>query len=153
MLKGPEEFRARLQSFFKRAADLKAGRFAVEVCNKDWLDSRLTDLLRDHDAALALTDTSFMPRPWEMKGALDLVTADFAYVRWLGNRKGIEEQTTTWDKTVIDRQDDLKSWVVVLRRLVEDKRIRKIFAFANNHYAGHAPATVKLFTDLWNEKS
>ena len=88
-----------------------------------------------------------------MKGALDLVTADFAYVRWLGNRKGNEEQTMTWDKTVIDRQADLRSWVVVLRRLVEDKRIRKIFAFANNHYAGHAPATVKLFTDLWNEKS
>jgi len=65
-----------------------------------------------------------------------LVTADFVYVRWLGNRKGIEEQTTTWDKTVIDRQGDLKSWVAVLRRLVEDKRIRKIFAFANNHYAG-----------------
>jgi uncharacterized protein YecE (DUF72 family) len=100
-----------------------------------------------------LTDTSFMPRPWEIKGALDLVTADFAYVRWLGNRKGIEEQTTTWDKTVIDRQDDLKSWVVVLRRLVEDKRIRKIFAFANNHYAGHAPDTVNLFRDLWSEKS
>ena len=56
-----------------------------------------------------------------------------ACVRWLGNRKGIEEQTTTWDKTVIDRQSDLKNWVVVLRRLVEDKRIRKTFAFANNH--------------------
>jgi len=55
-----------------------------------------------------MTDTSFMPRPSEVKGALDLVTADFAYVRWLGNRKGMEEQTTTWDKTVIDRQDDLK---------------------------------------------
>ena len=87
-----------------------------------------------------------------MKGALDLVTSDFAYVRWLGNRKGIEEQTTTWDKTVIDRQNDLRSWVVVLRRLVEDKRIRKIFAFSNNHYAGHAPATVKLFMELWGHK-
>ena len=87
-----------------------------------------------------------------MKGALDLVTADFAYVGWLGNRKGIEEQTATWDKTVIDRQDDLNSWVVVLRRLVEDKRIRKIFAFATNHYAGHAPATVKQFWELWNKR-
>lgn len=149
VLKGPDEFRARLQSFFKRAADLNAGQFAVEVRNKDWLDAKLTDLLCEHNVVLALTDTSFMPRPWETKGALDLVTADFAYVRWLGNRKGIEEQTTTWDKTVIDRQNDLKSWVVVLRRLVEDKRIRKIFAFANNHYAGHAPDTVKLFRDLW----
>ena len=152
VLKSPDEFRARLQSFLKRAADVKAGRFAVEVRNKDWLDTRLTDLLREHNVALALTDTSFMPRPWEMKGTLDLVTADFAYVRWLGNRKGIEEQTTTWDKTVIDRQNDLKSWVVVLRRLVEDKRIRKIFAFANNHYAGHAPATVKQVWELWSNR-
>ena len=87
-----------------------------------------------------------------MKGALDLVTTDFAYVRWLGNRKGIEEQTTTWDKTVIDRQDDLKSWVVVLKRLALDKRIRKIFAFANNHYGGHAPATVRQFWELWNNR-
>ena len=45
----------------------------------------------------------------------------------------------------------LKSWVAVLRRLVEDKRIRKIFAFANNHYAGHAPATVKQFFELWDK--
>jgi len=87
-----------------------------------------------------------------MKGAIDLITTDFIYVRWLGNRKGIEEQTTTWDKTVIDRQDDLKSWVIVLRRLVLDKRIRRILAFANNHYAGHAPATVKQFIELWNKK-
>ncbi|HVH73220.1 MAG TPA: DUF72 domain-containing protein [Candidatus Dormibacteraeota bacterium] len=152
VLKSPDQFRARLQSFFKRAADLRAGRFAVEVRNKDWLDARLTDLLREHNVALALTDTSFMPRPWEMKGALDLITADFAYVRWLGNRKGIEEQTTTWDKTVIDRQADLRSWVVVLRRLVEDKLIRKIFAFANNHYAGHAPATVEQFWKLWKDR-
>lgn len=152
VFKGPDEFRVRLQSFFKRAADVKAGRFAVEVRNKDWLDARLTDLLREHNVALALTDTSFMPRPWEMKGALDLVTAEFTYVRWLGNRKGIEEHTTTWDKTVIDRQNDLSSWVIVLKRLVLDKRIRKIFAFANNHYAGHAPATVKLFWDTWNSE-
>jgi uncharacterized protein YecE (DUF72 family) len=126
--------------------------YVIEIRNKNWLDARFVDVLREHNVALALTNTSFMPRPWEMKGVLDLVTSDFAYVRWLGNRKGIEEQTTTWDKTVIDRQDDLKSWVVVLRRLVEDKRIRKLFAFANNHYAGHGPATVKLFWELWNNK-
>jgi len=152
VLKSPDEFRARLQSFFKRAADLNAGQFAVEVRNKDWLDARLTDLLREHNVALALTDTSFMPRPWEMKGALDLVTADFTYVRWLGNRKGIEEQTTTWDKTVIDRTSDLKNWVDLLKEMVNNKKIRKLFAFANNHYAGHGPGTVKLFKDLWDKK-
>lgn len=87
-----------------------------------------------------------------MKGALDLVTADFTYVRWLGNRKGIEEQTTTWDETVIDRTSDLKNWVDLLKAMVNDKRIRKLFAIANSHYAGHGPATVKLFEELWNAK-
>jgi len=151
VLKSPDEFRARLASFLNRVSN-PAYRFAVEIRNKNWLDARLTDFLREHNVALAMTDTSFMPRPWELKNQFDLITADFAYVRWLGNRKGIEEQTTTWDKTVIDRQVELKTWVVVLRRIVEDKRIRKIFAFANNHYAGHAPATVKQFWELWNTK-
>ena len=36
-------------------------------------------------------------------------------------------------------------------RLVLDKRLRKIVAYANNHYAGHGPATVKLFMDLWDK--
>ncbi|HTF25130.1 MAG TPA: DUF72 domain-containing protein [Candidatus Limnocylindria bacterium] len=93
-----------------------------------------------------------MPRPWELKQKFDLVTADFAYVRWLGDRKGIEKQTTTWDKTVIDRTSDLKNWVDILKEMVSDKKIRKMFAFANNHYQGFAPATVKLFMDLWNGK-
>jgi len=54
---------------------------------------------------LALTDLSNMPRPWEVKDGFDLVTTDFVYVRWLGDRKGIEALTTTWDKSVIDRTD------------------------------------------------
>src|SRR5216117_1671600 len=78
-----------------------------------------------------------MPMPWEIKGNLDLVTADFAYVRWLGDRKQIEKQTTTWDKTVIDRTSDLKNWVEVFKSLVSNTKVLKIFAFSNNHYAGH----------------
>src|SRR5206468_10045856 len=71
-------------------------KFVIEIRNKSWLDARFADVLREHNVALALTDTSFMPRPWELKQKFDLVTADFSYVRWLGDRKGIEKQTTTW---------------------------------------------------------
>ena len=110
-------------------------KFVVEIRNKTWLDAKFADVLREHNVALALTDTSFMPRPWELKQKFDLVTADFAYVRWLGDRKGIEKQTTTWDKTVINRTDDLKNWVDLLKQMVNSKKIRKLFAFANNHYA------------------
>lgn len=145
-----EGFLAVLTPFLKKLpADHK---FVVEIRNKDWLDSRFTDVLREHNVALALTDTSFLPRPWEMKEELDMNTADFAYIRWLGDRHGIEKVTRVWDKTVVDRKDDLTNWVTVLKELVLNKKIRQLFAFANNHYAGHGPATVKQFWNLW-EKS
>ncbi len=47
--------------------------------------------------------------PVEVK--FDPVTADWTYIRWLGDRKSIEEQTTTSDKTVVDRTSELSSWV------------------------------------------
>jgi uncharacterized protein YecE (DUF72 family) len=146
------EFLGRLRLFLKRAAGqvIRSWRFAVEIRNKDWLDARFADVLREHNVALALTDTSFVPRPWEIKEKLDLVTADFAYVRWLGDRKGIEERTKTWDKTIVERQSDLANWVEVFKAVMTNKKVLKIFAFANNHYAGHAPDTVKLFWNIWN---
>jgi uncharacterized protein YecE (DUF72 family) len=145
-----DSFLAVLEPFLKKLpADHN---FVIEIRNKTWLDAKFADVLRERNIALALTDTSFIPRPWEMNEKFDLITSDFAYVRWLGDRKGIEKQTTTWDKTVVDRTSDLKNWVGLLNAMVNDKRIRKLFAFANNHYAGHGPATVKMFCDLWQKK-
>jgi uncharacterized protein YecE (DUF72 family) len=126
--------------------------FVIEIRNKKWLDAKFADVLREYNIALALTDTSFVPRPWEMKEKFDLITADFVYVRWLGDRKGIEKLTETWDKAIVDRTEDLQSWVDLLKRMVNDKKIRKLFAYANNHYQGYGPATVKLFAELWDKK-
>jgi hypothetical protein len=53
--------------------------------------------------ALVLQDQSRMPAPKELSRRFDPITADWTYIRWLGDRKGIERITTTWDKTVIDR--------------------------------------------------
>jgi len=143
-----DHFLATLVPFLKKLpADHK---FTIEIRNKTWLDARFVDVLREHKVALALTDTSFVPRPWEMKEKFDLITADFTYVRWLGDRKGIEEQTKTWDKAIVDRREDLTNWVELFQKFVA--RNLKIFAYANNHYAGQGPATVKLFMDLWDKK-
>ena len=134
-----DSFLGVLTPFLKRLpADHK---FVVEIRNKIWLDARFADVLREYNVALALTDTSFMPRPWEMKEKFDPITADFAYVRWLGDRKGIEEQTTTWDRTVIDRTGDLKNWVEVFKSLVSNTKVLEIFAYSNNHYQGHGHIT------------
>jgi len=142
-----DEFFRRLHLFLKHVKQLPTVRLVVEIRNRAWLDKRITDLLREYNVALALTDLSNMPRPWEVKNGLDLVTTDFVYVRWLGDRKGIEALTMRWDKTVIDRTGDLRNWAALFRKFLS--RNLKVYAYANNHYAGHGPGTVKLFWDMW----
>jgi uncharacterized protein YecE (DUF72 family) len=145
------DFLGRLQQFLKRLPERVASNVVVEIRNEPWLNQNLLDMLREHKVALALTDTSFMPRPWELKKPLDLITSDFAYVRWLGHRKEIEMQTKTWDKTIIDRADDLRCWVQLLRQMIAERKLKRLFLFANNHYQGHGPDTIKNFWRLWNQ--
>jgi uncharacterized protein YecE (DUF72 family) len=140
-------FLARLRPFLENLP--AEPRFALEIRNKYWLGPPLFDLLRKHRVALALIDHPWMPRPaeWFRKG--DPVTADFSYIRWLGDRKGIEERTKSWDKTIVDRSRELREWLEACRNLL--KRRISVFAFANNHYAGHAPATLRLFLELFEK--
>jgi uncharacterized protein YecE (DUF72 family) len=125
-------------------------KFAVEIRNKGWLDAKLADLLREYRLALVLQDISNMPGFAEMAKKFDPITADWTYIRWLGDRKQIERLTTTWDKTVVDRTSELTSWVDYCYQI--KKRGVMIYAYANNHYAGHGPATIEQFRTLWHAK-
>jgi uncharacterized protein YecE (DUF72 family) len=145
---GVNDFLARLVPFMKK---LPIGqKFAVEIRNKNWLVPQLVEALRERGVALALVDHVWMPRPSVLFEKFEPITADFTYVRWLGDRKGIEESTKTWDRVILDRSSELSEWVEILRKV--HKRKIQIFAYANNHYAGHAPATVELFQDLWKSR-
>ncbi len=142
------DFLALLKPFLKKLP--KDYKFALEIRNKNWMDARFADLLRENKVALTLIDQSWVPRPWELKEKFDLITADFTYVRWLGDRKGIEALTETWDKVIVDRKRDMANWVDFFRRFV--KKNLKVYAYANNHYAGHGPATIAQFWKIWNKK-
>ena len=89
-----------------------------------------------------------LPAQWFEK--FDPITADFTYVRWLGDRKGIEEQTKIWNEVIVDRHAELSEWTEILGKV--HKRKIQIFAYASNHYAGYAPATVEMFCDLWRSE-
>lgn len=145
---GVNDFLARLRPFLKKLP--KDHKFAVEIRNKSWLVPHFIETLRDRGIALALIDQSWMPRPSQWFEKFDPVTADFTYVRWLGDRKGIEEQTKTWDKVIVDRHSELMEWVEILGKV--HKRKIQIYAYANNHYAGHSPATVVMFQQLWRRQ-
>ena len=127
------EFLDRLVPFLAKLPN--AYKFAVEIRNRDWLDAELASLLRDRSIALVLQDRSWMPSPSGLK--FDPITAGWTYIRWLGDRKAIEQQTMTWDKTIVDRTAELSSWVDFCYHV--RKRGVLIYAFANNHFSGHAP--------------
>ena len=122
-------------------------RFALEIRNKTWLREPLLELLAARGVALALIDHPWMPRAGEYMERVDPATADFAYIRWLGDRYGIEKRTKTWDKVIVDRTREMKAWVPVVRGLLS--RGMTVFGYFNNHYAGHAPSSIELFAETW----
>jgi uncharacterized protein YecE (DUF72 family) len=145
VFKSGKEFLARLRPFLKKLP--KGYRFALEIRNKQWLTTEFFDLLREHKVAYALIDQAWMPSPSEIFEKLDPITADFTYIRLLGDRKGIEKQTKIWDKVIVDRSRELMGWVNVCQRTT--RRGIPTYVYVNNHYAGFAAATVEQFQNLW----
>jgi uncharacterized protein YecE (DUF72 family) len=144
------QFISRLKAFLRKLRGVKH-KFAVEIRNKHWLTPRFAELLRDHNVALVLQDQSWMPGPEELFEKFDPITADFTYIRWLGDRKGIEKSTKIWNKTIVDRTTELRSWVDVCHKI--QRRGITIYAYANNHYSGFGPATVEQFRKICAEKA
>jgi hypothetical protein len=78
-----------------------------------------------------------MPRPRELFDAGDPITADFAYIHRLGDRKRIEEITKVWNKLVIGRTAEMEEWIPAMQKML--KRRLTIYAYFNNHMTGSVP--------------
>jgi uncharacterized protein YecE (DUF72 family) len=113
---------------------------AVEVRNPRWIGPELAEVLRNHGAAITVTDKKWMPTPAEIARRIDPITASFAYVRLMGDREATDRLTSTWDKIVVDKSADLQSTTEVIESFAE--RV-PVAVFASNHYAGHSPATIR----------
>jgi uncharacterized protein YecE (DUF72 family) len=134
-------FLERLERFL--AARPAGQRVAVEVRNPRWIAAPLLELLRRNGAALVLCDLPYVPHgdelARELGGPEALLTADYAYIRLIGDRKAVEAHTKTFDRVVVDRTDRLERWAALIAGLLE--RVPQVYAFANNHFAGHGPTT------------
>lgn len=137
-------FIERLEPFLKQLP--RDHKWVVEAWNKNWLSEKLYSILRRHGIALALVDHAWMPRPRELFETADPVTAEFTYIRWLGDRKRIEEIAKVWNKILIDRTTEMEEWMPAIQKLL-DRRLT-IYAFFNNHYAGFGPASARVFSEM-----
>ena len=115
-------------------------RYAVEVRHRSWLGSDLPELLREHGVALTLIDYPRMPR-------MEEATADFVYVRWLGDRREFPAGHTHPRR---DRAADLAWWAERIERFLSDGR--EVFAYANYHYQNHSPSTLEQFLEILRKK-
>jgi uncharacterized protein YecE (DUF72 family) len=138
-LGGAAGFRERLDRFL---GDLPPGfQIAVEIRNPEWLDESFAQLLHKHGATPVLVDRAGMPHGAAVFDLLHPDRGRLAYIRLLGDRHRIEKITTTFDHEVLDWSEHLERWADLLVRL-SHRRI-PTFVFANNHFAGHAPATIR----------
>jgi uncharacterized protein YecE (DUF72 family) len=137
-------FLERLEPFLKQLP--KDHKWVVEVRNRNWLSEKLYSVLRRYGVALALVDHAWMPRPHELFETGDPITADFTYIRWLGDRKRMEEITKVWHKLVVDRTEEMEEWLPPIEKLM--KRPLTIYAYFNNHYAGFGPASARAFSEM-----
>jgi uncharacterized protein YecE (DUF72 family) len=115
--------------------------FAVEFRHRGWIHDGVLALLAEHNVALALTDTRFIQR----RVTLSLVerpTADFAYVRWLGPDRDLVDHS----RLQVDRSRDLAVWADAIRRLQD--RVKTVYAYMSNFFAGHAPASARMLQHL-----
>jgi len=138
----PPDFAATLESVevmktFLHSLPTSEFRFALEVRHASWLKEKFFDRLRLTGVALTLTDLPVMT-------GIQVRTASFMYVRWLGDRRLLSEPFT---KLEIDKTADMRAWAKRLRQQEGDL----LFGYFNNHYAGHSPSSVAIFNSLLSE--
>jgi len=157
--KDPEEhatgasFRARLAAFLPLWPRERA--LAVEVRNATWLTPALLDLLRERGVTLALSAYYTMPQPERLFAQAGLLTTETAYVRFIGDHKKMDAQVASlqeggtrdgaWSALAADKSSEMARWARQLRAHGRGT----VLAYFNNHYAGFAPGSARLFRDLW----
>ncbi|HEX4822846.1 MAG TPA: DUF72 domain-containing protein [Candidatus Polarisedimenticolaceae bacterium] len=148
-------FRARLGAFLELWPRERA--LAVEVRNATWVGPALLDLLRAHGVTLALSAYYTMPQPERLFAQDGLLTTETAYVRFIGDHKKMDAHVASlqesagragaWSALAADKSSEMARWARQLR--VHGRGT--VLAYFNNHYAGFAPDSARLFRDLWQK--
>ena len=107
----------RLASALER---LPAGRHCFEFRHESWFAPEVSELLREHRAALVIGDHP--ERPWQAHE----LTADWTFIRFHYGRRGRNGNYS---------ERELEEWA---RRIEGWRRRHDVFAYFNNDWEGHA---------------
>lgn len=120
-------------------------RFSIEFRHADWMRRRVADLLAKHNVSLALVEGRWIERK-EIELFIQRQTADFAYIRWMGER-----DLMRFDRVQRAEDRNLRAWYETISEL--RTRTREVFAYFSNFYEGHAPASANKLKRLLKQET
>jgi uncharacterized protein YecE (DUF72 family) len=105
-------------------------RYAFEFRHPSWYEDRTLDLLRDHNAALCISDHASAPSPW-------VATADFVYIRGHG--------TSGWYSGSYSAET-LADWALRIAEWRGDRR--DVYVYFDNDIKSAAPGDARTLLKL-----
>jgi uncharacterized protein YecE (DUF72 family) len=119
-------------------------RYAVEVRHSSWFQDLAYNFFTDNNICMAWSQLAHLRTP-------PIVTTDFLYVRFIGDRS-IDEKD--FGKIQKDRILEMKRWANEVKKAETGKirgrrnEVNLAMIAANNHYAGFGPGTANLFRKM-----
>ena len=113
-------------------------RYAIEVRHPSWFQDLTYSFFANNDICLVWNQLKEIQTP-------PIVTTDFVYVRFIGDRS-IQEKDL--GRIQIDRIAEMQKWAAKVKNLQGDKRVKQSIIAANNHYAGFGPGTANVFRNM-----
>jgi uncharacterized protein YecE (DUF72 family) len=117
----------------------KRFKYAVEVRHKSWYQDLAYNFFKNEGISMVWSQLAELQTP-------PIVTADFLYLRFIGDRT---IDPNAFGRIQKDRVSELEYWSKELKRVQEkEKNLKFTAAAANNHYAGFGPATASVFRQM-----
>ncbi|HEV2876473.1 MAG TPA: DUF72 domain-containing protein [Nitrososphaeraceae archaeon] len=119
-------------------------RYAVEVRHPSWFQDLAYNFFANNDICMVWSQLARMSTP-------PIVTSDFLYVRFIGDRSINEKD---FGKIQKDRIIEMKQWADKIKQVESgkergrNKEVNLAMIAANNHYAGFGPGTANLFRKM-----
>jgi uncharacterized protein YecE (DUF72 family) len=117
----------------------KRFRYAVEVRDSSWFQDLAYSFFANNNMCMVWSQLAGIRTP-------PIVTTDFLYIRFIGDRT-IQEKD--FGKIQKDRILEMKRWARFVKKAIEEHReINLAIVAANNHYAGFGPGTANTFRKM-----
>jgi uncharacterized protein YecE (DUF72 family) len=119
-------------------------RYAIEVRHQSWFQDLAYNFFADNNLCLVWSQLAKIRTP-------PIVTTDFLYVRFIGDRSIDEKDFGIIQK---DRVSEMSNWAEQIKNVEIGKErgrrseVRDAMIPANNHYAGFGPGTVNIFRNM-----